>query len=165
MAKRKRIFIDLDGVGGDFDGHYLKHFGKDLRIVGAVTDEELWANIDAYDGDFFYDLPVLPGFREAIQWFKDNGFEVIYLTACPASSYEYVARQKHDWVRLVLEDEESLVIPIVGGKNKAKILQFQGDVLVDDFAKNIDAWNLAGGRGILHTDWGITLAKIMNMDL
>lgn len=165
MPKRRRIFIDLDGVGADFDGHYLRHFGKDLRIEGAVSDEELWANIDAYDGDFFFDLPVMPGFREAMQWLKDEGIEVIYLTACPADTYEYVARQKHDWVRLVLEDEESLVIPIVGGKNKAKLLQFQGDVLVDDFVKNIIAWNSVGGRGIVHKDWETTRQKIIDMEL
>ncbi len=154
--ERKIIFVDLDGVCADFDGHYMKTFGKDLR-EGSVSDEELWANVDSYEGDFFYDLPVLPGTREALQALRDMGYEIIFLTACPASNYGYVAQQKHDWVRLVLEETEALVIPIVGGKNKAKIIQSQGNILIDDFHKNTKAWADAGGEPILHTDWESSL--------
>lgn len=161
--KHKRIFVDLDDVCAGFNDHYLKHFGKDLRISGAVTDEELWANVNGYEGDFFYDLPVMEGAREGVQWIKDQGYEVVYLTACPSSNYSYVAQQKHDWVRLVFGDEESLVVPIVGGKNKAKVMQFQGDILIDDFKKNTQAWADVGGNPILHTDWGTTLDLLHTM--
>lgn len=160
--KHKRLFVDLDGVCAGFDEHYLATFGKDLRL-GAVSDEELWSNVDSYEGDFFYDLPVIDGTREAIQLFKDSGYEVVYLTACPASNYAYVAQQKHDWVRMKLGDEESLVIPIVGGKNKAKVMQFQDDILIDDFRKNTQAWADAGGQPILHTDWKTTLDLLHTM--
>jgi len=161
--KHKRIFVDMDGVLAGFDEHYLKVFGKDIRVKGAVSDDELWANVDSYDGDFFYDLPVLAGAREGVQFLKDNGYEVVYLTACPASNYGYVAQQKHDWIRMVFGDEESLVIPIVGGKNKAKVLQFQGDILIDDYRKNTQAWADAGGNPILHTDWSTTLDMLHTM--
>lgn len=156
---KKRLFVDLDGVCAGFDEHYLATFGKDLR-EGAVSDEELWANVDSYEGDFFYDLPVLPGTQEALQTLRDCGYEIVYLTACPASNYGYVAQQKHDWVRMKLEDQDALVIPIVGGKNKAKLIQFQGDVLIDDFHKNTQAWADAGGEPILHTDWAKSLLTL-----
>ena len=159
----KRIFVDMDDVIAGFNDHYLTNFHKDLRISGLVTDEELWSNVNDYPGDFFYDLPIMDGALEGVNWIKSQGYEVVYLTACPADNYENVANQKHDWIRLKFQDEQSLVVPVVGGKNKARLLQFQGDILIDDFTKNIVAWNNAGGRGIVHTDWPSTLEKLRQM--
>lgn len=157
---KRRLFFDLDGVGAGFDEHYLKHFGKDLRVVGAVTDEELWSNIDGYDGDFFYDLPVIPEALLVFKEFKAMGYDPIILTACPKENYKYIADQKHDWTREKF-DEDQLVIPIVGGKNKARLVQWAGDVLVDDFIKNITAWEEAGGTGVWHQgDWAATKARV-----
>lgn len=161
--EHKRIFVDMDDVIAGFNDHYLANFGKDLRISGAVTDEELWDNVHDYPGEFFYDLPVMDGARDGLKWIKDQGYEVVYLTACPAENYENVATQKHDWIRLILEDERSLVVPIVGGKNKARLVQFQGDILIDDFHKNTTAWEASGGRAILHTDWPSTLEALRQM--
>lgn len=155
--EHKRIFVDMDDVIAGFNDHYLTNFGKDLRIAGSVTDEELWANVNGYQGDFFYDLPIMEGAQEGVHWIKAQGYEVVYLTACPKEYYENVAQQKHDWIRLKFEDPNSLVVPIVGGKNKARLLQFQGDILIDDFTNNTEAWAAAGGRPIVHKHWDNTI--------
>jgi len=48
----------------------------------------------------------------------------------------------------------------LGGRNKWLFMHQPGDVLIDDFAKNIGPWDAAGGVGILHRSFAETRAAL-----
>jgi hypothetical protein len=85
---------------------------------------------------------------------------VIVCTACPRHNYANVARQKRGWVRQHLSHDLP-VLPVTGGKNKALFMHAPGDILIDDFERNIKAWEEEGGVGILHTDFETTYEKLL----
>jgi 5'-nucleotidase len=151
----RRLFLDLDGVLGDFDAHFLSLFKHESK---GTPDEVLWAKINS-SPSFFYDLPLCYG---ALDWFDSLWlYQPIILTACPRSNYHNVARQKKAWVKDRL-GYDGLVLPVMGGANKGMFLQNEGDILVDDMERNCKAWEAEGGVAILHTstmssDWKLKL--------
>lgn len=143
-----RLFLDLDGVMADFDGSFKATWPDEpLYPVGtgdSISKKRMWQLIYSVP-DFFATLPVMPG---ALDFFHEIRYlKPIILTSCPASNYEGVAQQKHYWVRKHLGDEV-LVLPVYESKSKPVFLQHHGDVLIDDWGKNINAWNDAGGIGL-----------------
>ncbi len=150
------LYLDLDGVFADFELHFLEYFG--IRH-DSVSDEEMWKMINGYP-QFFANLPLMPGaatFYQLVRW-RDP----IVLTACPRSNYANVARLKRQWARKHL-DTDIYVLPVLGGKNKALFMHMPGDILIDDFEKNIRAWNEEGGRGILHKDFNTTWQRYLEL--
>lgn len=141
--EKKRVYLDLDGVMADFDTHFFNLFGIESRTLDDTT---LW-NLINQQGSFFADLPVCHG---ALDFFKDiKHLNPIILTACPKSNYQTAAMQKKNWVKSHLSSVIT-VIPMLGGKNKALFMHNPGDILIDDFEKNIKSWQEHGGIGILH---------------
>lgn len=139
-----QLFLDLDGVFADFDRHFSATFGVNHK---TLADAELWTKINAHPS-YFYDIPVMEGSLEFFE--KVVHLRPIFLTACPKSNYEHVAVQKKRWV------EKNVgrgwhVLPVIGGRNKKLFMKSQGDILIDDWDKNIITWNDFGGRGWLHT--------------
>jgi 5'(3')-deoxyribonucleotidase len=125
----------------------------------------MWAAIDTVP-TFFRDLPVIPGALEFFEQIKH--LHPIILTSCPASNYPHVADQKHAWVREHLGDDV-LVLPVNGSESKPRFLQHHGDVLIDDWGKNIRAWEQQGGIGLKYEgDFGEILwqlRKIYDQDV
>lgn len=48
----------------------------------------------------------------------------------------------------------------LGGRHKPLFMHANGDVLIDDFEKNTQAWQAAGGVAILHRSFEETAAAI-----
>lgn len=144
-----RLFLDLDGVMADFDRSFAETWPEEpLYEVNedkpAIAKKRMWELIFSVP-DFFATLPVVPG---ALEFFQEIRYlKPIILTSCPKSAYANVAQQKHYWVRKHLGDEV-LVLPVCESENKPLFLQHHGDVLIDDWGKNIEAWNAAGGIGL-----------------
>ncbi|MGO4171601.1 5' nucleotidase, NT5C type [Bosea sp. TAF32] len=133
----------------DFDAHFPAVFGLDHR---GIADDAMWTVINAHPS-YFRDMPTCPG---AIEFFREiQHLDPIVLAACPRTNYQHVARQKREWVREHLSTE-IMVLPVMGGRNKPLFMHAPKDVLIDDFAKNINAWRDAGGVGILHVDFNQT---------
>lgn len=138
-----RVFLDLDGVMADFDAHFPAVFGLDHR---GLADDAMWQTINAHPS-YFRDMPPCVG---AVEFFREiEALEPIVLTACPRTNYANAARQKREWVREHLSTK-ILVLPCMGGHNKPLFMHEPGDILIDDFRRNIDAWTAAGGISILH---------------
>lgn len=149
----QRLYLDLDGVMADFDAHFPALFGLDHR---DLPDDEMWAKINSHPS-YFLDLPPCPG---ALDFFRAiETLQPIVLTACPRSNYAVAARQKRQWVREHLSTKVT-VLPVMGGLNKPLFMHDAGDILIDDFAKNIDAWVHAGGQGILHRNFDETTERL-----
>ncbi|MCD9096147.1 5' nucleotidase, NT5C type [Luteimonas fraxinea] len=153
-APGRTLYIDLDGVMADFDGAFPAIFGLDHR---SLADEEMWTRINGH-ASFFRDLPPMQG---AIEFFRSvEHLRPVILTACPKSNYAHVAAQNRAWVREHLS-QTCLVLPVLGGRNKALFMRQPGDILIDDWAKNCEAWSEAGGFAIKHEgDWIDTRAVL-----
>lgn len=149
----KRLYLDLDGVMADFDAHFPATFGLDHK---SMADDDMWLTINGH-ASYFRDMPPCPGALEFFAQVADRN--PIILTACPKSNYAHVARQKREWVREHLS-EDLMVLPVMGGRNKPLFMHAARDVLVDDFKKNIDAWEAEGGVGVLHVNFAATLAAL-----
>lgn len=148
-----KLFLDLDGVLADFDAHFPATFGLDHR---GLADDAMWERINAHP-NYFLDMPPCDGALDF--WRSVRDLDPIILTSCPRTNYAHVARQKRLWVREHLSGE-ILVLPVLGGHNKPLFMHSPGDILIDDFAKNIEAWEKAGGFGILHHDFPSTMKAL-----
>lgn len=143
MNDGPRLYLDLDGVMADFDAHFPALFGVDHR---TLLDDDMWAQINAHP-TYFRDMPPCPGAKEFFGEIAE--LNPIILTACPKSNYAHVARQKREWVREHLCGS-CIILPVMGGRNKPLFMHAPGDILIDDFEKNIKAWRDEGGVGIHH---------------
>ncbi len=149
MTQQNLVYLDLDGVMADFDAHFPAQFGLDHK---SMADDAMWETINRHP-TYFRDMPVCRGAKEffdSVAW-----ADPIILTACPRTNYPEVAKQKREWVREHLSTT-CLILPVMGGRNKPLFMRGPGDILIDDFQKNIDAWEQSGGQGILHTDFETT---------
>ena len=54
------------------------------------------------------------------------------------------------------------VLPVMVGHNKGLFMHAEGDILIDDFITNVDAWRNLNGVGILHTysAWDLTYYEL-----
>lgn len=149
MINFPRLYLDLDGVMADFDAHFPAVFGLDHR---SLADDDLWVQINSHPS-YFRDMPPCKGakaFFDSISW-----LDPIILTACPKTNYANAARQKRSWVREHLS-AHCIVLPVMGGSNKPLFMHAPGDILIDDFERNIIAWRDEGGIGIQHSDFVTT---------
>lgn len=146
----RTLYLDLDGVMADFDGAFPSVFGLDHR---DLADDTMWMHINGHP-TFFRDLPPMAG---AIEFFRSvERLKPVILTACPKTNYAHVAAQKRAWVREHLS-ATCWVLPVMGGTNKPLFMHNAGDILVDDYARNCQAWEAAGGVAIQHRgDWHCT---------
>ena len=155
-----KIFIDLDGVIFDFEGHLKSLYKFDVK---DVSDEEMWDTINLVNPhDFFLDMPhfdyALLLVEEAVRLVgKEN---VAFLSACPKSNYESVARQKRMALNFLFGIDQFHLIPMMHGRYKYLFMHRLGDVLIDDFEKNIKPWIKHGGIGIHHTNYFDTVAEL-----
>lgn len=160
MNKNNTIFIDSDGVMFNFSKYFEDHFG--IRH-DSVSDSEMWGMIHDH-GKFFRNLPLMPGAREFFDWVKTLGYRYQILTGCPRTNFTIAAVDKKNAFREHL-DPEIQVLPVIGGRNKFVFINQPGDILIDDFKKNIDPWVAAGGVGIHHVNFESTkdqLSKIIS---
>lgn len=159
MRKRRRVFVDLDGVLFDFDGHFEQCFdGKQPPSKNGVNDEEMWQLVHGH-GSFFRTMPLFPGAKDFFDTLVGKGFDPIVLTAASKNHYHDMAVQKRAAVREHLS-EECLILPVWGSSSKTLFMHGPGDVLIDDYSKNIKRWNDAGGTGIFHTDFTTSMLKL-----
>lgn len=136
-------YLDLDGVFANFDAYFMNTYGMSPR---DVADEIMWDMIHANES-YFANIPPFDGAKEFFD--KFDLVNPIILTSCPHRNYRRIAAQKRAWIQSNLSDDV-MICPMIGGKNKPFFMKKPGDILIDDWSKNIDAWNEAGGVGILH---------------
>ncbi|QNH71429.1 5'-3' deoxyribonucleotidase [Rhizobium phage AF3] len=164
------INLDLDGVFFDFERHYYDTFG----IAAKDEDDNILNKKIKKHGNFFAELPLFDGAVEFLRELKkyvddlnyDNryikpvAYDLKFLSACGRSDFENVAQQKIKAVRSKLNDDLHLTFS-PAGKQKYLYLRYKGDVLIDDFKKNLIPWIEAGGRAIQHEgDYNATLQTL-----
>lgn len=157
MAK---VFLDLDGVGADFD-EFIDTLYPNLR---KVSDEEFWAELSNIP-NFFSQLQPILDFGRVIRACLHHDLE--WLTAIPKPT-KYLCTAANDKRAFVAKHFPSTipVSTVSGGRNKAQWLHvYPGAVLIDDYPRNINMWSDAGGIGILHTSVDDTLVQLKQRGL
>ncbi|AIK68217.1 5'-3' deoxyribonucleotidase [Rhizobium phage vB_RleM_P10VF] len=164
------INLDLDGVFFDFERHYYDTFG----IAAKDEDDNILNKKIKKHGNFFAELPLFDGavkFLDDLKRYVDDlnfesrhikpvAYDLKFLSACGRSDFENVAQQKIKAVRAKLNDDLHLTFS-PAGKQKYLYLRYKGDVLIDDFKKNLIPWVEAGGRAIQHEgDYNATLQTL-----
>lgn len=144
------IYLDMDGVLTDFHKDAFKLFGHDahepdgmVHEVLGITKGQFWARIATAGEKFWSNMTLLP-WAEELYAELCRADEVVILTSpgrLPAA-----ASGKMKFLRGFLgRNQKNFIIT----KRKELLARDSGDILVDDSAPNIDAFNEAGGVGIL----------------
>lgn len=157
-AHLPQLFLDLDGV---FTAFYQKAFALLGRAYQSVPRAEAWAVLERQEHLFLH-LEMLPDAQQlwdgvahyenkqilsALPWLTQS------LVTAPADKVEWVRRRLDRFVQVNL---------VESGRAKARFAR-PGDLLVDDLPENIEAWEAAGGVGILHTSAEATLRKLAEL--
>ena len=145
-----RVYLDLDGVLADFYGTARRLL---KRAYAELPPEEAWGILDKTP-NLFLGLPVLPDAHALWQGVKEQvgRQNMRVLTSSPRDTgYLFSApMDKRAWVHRHF-DGQCEVHVVLGWAKKAAYAESHA-ILIDDQARNIHAWEAAGGIGIHHQD-------------
>lgn len=149
-----QVFVDLDGVLGDFDGHYEKLYGVRPN-QDTYEPKDLWDNIRKH-GSFYQTQPLMHDARELWEGVKKFHPDPVILTGIP-HSIPNAAQQKKIWVRQHFGSGVEVICCL--SKDKA-LYGKPGDILIDDRLKYAHFWTDMGGIFIQHTTAKVTLLTL-----
>jgi len=148
IAKRPRVWVDLDGVCADFFAGY-----RQLN-PGVKSEDEMPTGFDpTYDKmrgtDFFYRLPKYASTDQLIATVLDFVPSYCVLTAPLYGDYENSKRWKTRWVEENLTPQPKRVV-VTRNKYRHAVDPLTGvpGILIDDKDKNLDPWRDHGGIAI-----------------
>jgi hypothetical protein len=104
-------------------------------------------------------MPLMPGARTLLEHGKLHGpILPVVITGCPRSNFDFVAEQKKRKFKIYFPDIE---IVTCLSRDKPLHMKNPGDILIDDFAKNIKRWEKAGGKGIRYYNYKQAMNELM----
>ena len=158
-AMTAKIWLDMDGVFADFDGHYEKHFGY-RPVRWPLPDTTDYKLVNALEGGFYRTIPVMDGIRELLDLVKVSGHPHSFLTGLPVSA-PLTANEKVEW-----RDKHFPEAPIICCPAKDKFMHGRpGDILIDDYLRYRVAWETMGGIFIHHTDVPSSIAQLRELGI
>lgn len=152
------IYLDMDGVLCNFERRYFQLYNE---LPGSMRDRKdfnlHWQ--DFIDTKQFETLEWYPGGKELVTFCFETDLPIELLTSSGGvKNHDEVARQKRVWL-----DNNGLVKlkanVVAGRKHKAEFAT-PNAILIDDTQDIIQAFNAAGGIGILHKEIGNTLMML-----
>jgi hypothetical protein len=145
------IYCDIDGVLTDFDGH--------ARAQGKLLPDGS-NNWDAMDYDWWRTMPAYAGAQDFYRAL--HRIAPTKLLTAPTLSTGCFAG-KAVWAESFLPERGKFLLKdlIICNADSKEAFARPKSILIDDRAKNVDAWVRAGGIGILHAgDYAQTLAQV-----
>jgi len=147
---KSEVYIDMDGVLVDFFDAWAKLMKVDNFRKIQDIDKGLQAIRD--EDDFWLKLKPTPNAGKLLALVRELKGSYTILSS-PLADDPRSEPHKKMWINKYLKQFPPKDVIITG--NKAKYAQ-QSDgtpnILIDDFGKNIDKWNAAGGIGVKHKD-------------
>lgn len=161
------VFLDLDGVMVDFPKKLRELFGTSNydELRATIGNDALWSELGNVD-HLFLNLEPMDNYKTLFNYIKSfhqtniiDRFEI--LTSLPYSTDKLVT-SKEDKIKWVCKhlDPDIIVNTVIGGSEKAKYVNGKNDILIDDLPRNIQAWEKAGGTGILFVSNGDAMAQL-----
>ena len=167
------VFCDMDGVMCDFDLQFTQMIGLSPKEFESQYGTLKFWNEIANKGELFWSsMEKMPDFNQLkdgiVKIVNDNNLDLQVLTSTsgnwiiknhPRDEAKEVIRNiekgKLEWLR---NNWSGLKVNFSGsGGSKAKFAK-PNSCLIDDLSKNIESFEAAGGKGIIHT----TASKSLN---
>jgi 5'(3')-deoxyribonucleotidase len=150
------VFVDMDGVLADFFGEWARLDGK--SHYKDIDNPEAKLQLVRDHPTFWIDLPVLPNAGKLLGAVKKFAGDY-NICSTPLQGDKNSEPQKRLWVKKHLAAYPPREVYITHNK-PAHATQPDGspNILIDDFGKNIKAWNAAGGIGIHYEDHNVNHA-------
>jgi len=143
-----KIYIDLDGVLADFNGHfenlYNQHPGDFEKEFGQIL---FWEKV--YETPhFFRDMPPMKD-KDSLWGLCQQHCDNLVILSSPSQTNQPICiLDKRHWVDSMLGEN----VPAIFEKHK-HIYARPNRLLIDDTKAKLDKWVEAGGIGHLYTDF------------
>lgn len=160
-----KIYFDMDGVLADFDKGIEELDGVEA-VDQASRDEErtshMWNAVKEKEHFYLHLSPIKEGLDLFQELYDARPQDIEILSAQPAARRNILTAEqdKRDWCQKYLPK-----IPVNITYRREKINFAKGNILIDDYQNNIDAWEEAGGMGILFTGKDDVLRKLRDLNV
>ena len=150
IAEATEIYIDMDGVLADFFGEWAK-----------LMDKDHWTKINDFPDalqkirdteKFWLELPILPQAKQLLALIKQVKGEY-NICSTPLADDPKSEPHKREWIKKNLAFFPPKNIHITHDKPQYAT-QSDGtpNILIDDYGKNVNEWESAGGIGFKYKD-------------
>ena len=143
QTNTRTVFLDCDGVLGDFDSHALSIFGMPSRQYEDTFGTPMfWRTLREYEAGFYRTMPRMQDadvLFEAVRHLKP-----VILTGCPLGGW--AEPQKMEWAAEHFPGTKMITCMSAQKRSYMK----PGDILVDDYLKYRDLWLEASGIFVHH---------------
>lgn len=150
------IYVDMDGVLVNSNTQFKKFFKEGTWIeVQRKKGYEYGVNLVKSAGlDFWTTAPWTPDGKQL--WFELLNYEPNLFILSSPKDFEYAIEGKKIWIK---NNIGSYFKNYILSNEKEKYAKL-GDILIDDYKKNIKKWENSGGIGIVHKSTKETLQQI-----
>lgn len=147
------VFLDLDGVLVDLERGFLEKCGYSLQDVSHLDSYETWK--DALNVPKFWRNLPKTHYAERLVNKVTEVFPAskIHILSAYQRHFKECKQHKIEWVNEHFPEFDDQNINIVKRKDKVNFAKYEGgpNILIDDYSKNIKAWEKYGGIGIRHS--------------
>ncbi len=149
LGSESEIYVDMDGVLADFFGAWKTLVGTDWREIKDL-DSALQKIRDK--DDFWLNIPITKNAMNLLGLIKELKGKYNILSA-PLPNDPNSEPHKREWIKKNLSAFPPSKVIITSNK-AVHATQPDGtpNILIDDFGKNVEKWEAAGGVGFKHKD-------------
>lgn len=155
-----KIYCDMDGVLCDFDRAFAEISDDEKNPVAYVRkhgDAEFWKVVNSGGESFWSDMKWKPDGKALWSYIKKHRPTIL---SAPGSKPESSSGKKK-WLMKNVGNVHTILTKAV---NKQKYAGPEA-ILIDDYKKNIDQWEAAGGIAIWHKTAAKTISELKKLGL
>ena len=152
-----KIYLDMDGVLTDFVESFRRIDGRPTTEVEKEGNPAFWKHVEKGGLKFWSEMPWVKGSKKLWNYVKDKDVSIL---SSPARRLPDSPKGKQIWIGRELNPTPNLILKRARDKYE---YASSNSILIDDFKKNIDAWNRAGGIGILFKNSNQVIKKLKEL--